>query len=140
MLVALSIGSAGCYLRPAKTNGPLESAQHVRVSVVDVDCDDDLDEGDVEITPRLSVRLKVENPTRQPAELTPDKLSLLSGGKTPSPAEGDEAVTVGAGESKVIPLRFNEINGCEKGFELAFDDAIVLGTAPLQLASLRFTD
>jgi hypothetical protein len=53
---------------------------------------------------------------------------------------GDDAVTVGAGESKVIPLHFNEINGCEKGFELAFGDALVLGTAPIQLDSLRFTD
>jgi hypothetical protein len=139
-LVAFSIGSAGCYLRPPKTSGPQESAQHVRVSVVGVDCDDDLDDGDVEITAHLSVKLKVENPTPQPLELTPAKLSLLSGGKTPSSAMGEDAITVAAGQSSVVPLRFPDINGCAKGFELSFEDAVTSNETPVEIASLRFTD
>jgi hypothetical protein len=140
LLVAFSIGSAGCYLRPATTSGPVETPQHVRVSVVDVDCDDDLDDGDVEITPALRVKLKLENPTEFPLELTPEKLELASGGRDTSPGDGPETVTVLPKQTSIVPVHFYQIDGCNKGFDLSFEGALHLSKAPVEVASLRFTE
>jgi hypothetical protein len=139
LILGVTFASSGCYLRPQKVSSPQESAQHVRVSVVGEDCESDQDNGDVEIEPSMTLKLKVENPTDHALELTPSRLQLTSGEQT-STGEGNTPYSVGPGQSHVFAVHFDQIDGCNKPFELAFADSVQLGTEPIQLASVRFRD
>jgi hypothetical protein len=138
-LVGVALSSPACYMRPPKVSAPVESAQHVRVSVIGENCDADLDNGDVEIEPAMAVKLRIENPSDHALELTPSRLKLTSGGQS-SPGEGENPIALAPGQSRVVDVHFEQVSGCDSPFELSFEDSVEVGNTPVRLASVRFND
>ena len=137
--VLIATLSGGCYLRPAKSTGPLTSAEGVLVVLLGQDCEDHLGaEGDP-VSRDLGLKLNVENPTGHVLQLALKGVQLTVEEYTTVPMGADTIETFQPGESREVRLDFLHHSACGRDFALTFEHAFGFRERSVQVAALHFT-
>jgi hypothetical protein len=140
MMAAVSLASSGCYLRPATSNGPMQTPDGVRVALVGEACADHTGFEGEPVSRELTVKVKIENASARPLGISPRGIELKTDEVEPiAPLDPPARVVLAPGESRVEQLHYLHRALCNQEFQLAFARAFLLDDRPLEVASLRFT-
>jgi hypothetical protein len=134
----LGLGAGGCYMKPATTNSPLQSAEGVRLRLVGQDCEDHVGGQGDPISRDLGVKLELDNATGEPLDFSPYAVELMVDQYSIRQAREGESYRIVPGESRTFKLDFLHHSVCDREFALRFGDALRLGGRPVQMAALQF--
>jgi hypothetical protein len=146
-IAGLLLGAGACATTmkpPVANSGPALSQDGVQVAVLRQAClqtqpVDEVPTGSVDET----VEIEVRNGSPDPVTVRPDRIRLVGTDEsvaTPAAAPSGSELTVAAGETQTIQLRFSARNGleCTKEMRLDASDGITRRASPVALHPLPF--
>jgi len=143
VVVAVAVlSTAGCFLKPSWTNGPVESPEGVRVRMVGHMCWDAEGGHHWADAPReLLLKLAVENTTDQLLRVDKEAVSVVVGDDHARvQPTGARVLEVKPHAAETVEWTFGTHTDChtERTFVVGLRDAMSLGDKPTAVANLEF--
>jgi hypothetical protein len=137
--IAAWLIAGGCYLRPLKTNSPVESSPGgVSLALVGQDCADYTGTEGVPVHRDLLLKVRLRNSSPRVLTFTPTSVVLTAGAREVIPYLPTEAIALAPGAASTVVLKFAQQGRCNQEFAAAFADALKLGHDPVAISALTF--
>jgi hypothetical protein len=140
LFAALWLAAGGCYLKPTRTNNPLQSCEGVRVTLVGQDCEDHAGGDGDPVSRELGIKVRFDNPTDQVLRIAESRIRLVVG-EDAAGVKWADVEEVAPRSARTVAMDFTHHATCDssRDFTIAWNDALALGDRPIAMTALIFS-